>query len=302
MRSPLPLIALVLLAAALLATPAAAAPPPEMDWALPDFLMPTLHVAFDEYTRAVDLNAYDPGQEAIGQIEIIAPPDSITTFSLYDYRNIITGEINRTTTGLNSEEVTYRIGDQVSGPTPRGTTLWGLIHGLPEEIFRIQYAGTNSGERYLRLGIMEMLGTVGPKGLVYVPVENVIYRASFSSSADTRVVIHTLPFSDLSQAINNEATRATSFTDTLKALYDGVVLVISLGWYIFKKIFLENFLLFAGLFEVIGMAYAANKSRDIFQFLKRVMDYNVKAVKAMYWLIEQMITILTRIINALKPL
>lgn len=286
----------------MLVAPASAAITPEMDWALPDFLLPNLHVAFDEYTRSVDINAYDPGEEAIGQIEIIAPPDSITTFSLYDYGNIITGEINRTTTDFNSEEVTYRIGDQVSGPTPRGTTLWVTIRGLPEEKFRIQYAGTNSGERYLRLGIMEMFGTVGPKELVYTPVDNVIYRASFSSSADTRVVIHTLPFSDLSQAIYTEATRATSFTDMLKGFYDGIVLVISLGWYLFKIIFLENFLLFAGLFEAVGLAYAANKSRDIFQFYRRIADYNVKAVKAMFWLIEQIVTILTRIINALKPL
>ena len=78
--------------------------------------------------------------------------------------------------------------------------------------------------------------------------------------------------------------------------------MVALGWYVFKKIFVENFFLFAGLFEIIGLAYAANKSRDFFQFLKRVVDYNVKAVKAMYWLIEQIITILTRIINALKPI
>jgi hypothetical protein len=57
-----------------------------------------------------------------------------------------------------------------------------------------------------------------------------------------------------------------------------------------------------GLFEAVGLAYAANKSRDIFQFARKITEYNAKAINAMFWLIEKMITILTRVINALKPI
>ena len=83
---------------------------------------------------------------------------------------------------------------------------------------------------------------------------------------------------------------------------EGVYLVISLGWYVFKTVFIDNLCFFFGLFEAVGFAYAANKSRDIFQFYRRIVDYNAKVFRAMVWLIEKMVTIITRIIDALNPI
>lgn len=284
------LFAALLLTAALLATPAAAVT------IVP--LPGSVTTTYDEWTRYVDLDAYNPGGAAIAQISIVSLPGTVTEFTLYDYGGTITGEINRTKTGASSEIVSYRLGDQIAGPYERST--WLPYTALPKETFTVQYGVYDDGSRHLWM-------TPGMKGggwsCLGHNITNVIYRATVSATPDARVAIATAPWEDLNSAINQRVE--SSPVHLLALLWDsieGVYLVVALGWYVFKKIFVENFYLFAGLFEIIGLAYAANKSRDFFQFLKRVVDYNVKAVKAMYWLIEQIITILTRIINALKPI
>jgi len=300
MRShrPLTLIALVLLAAALLAAPAAAEDILGNPSVVP--LPDSIETTYNDYTRGpIDIDAYNPGRQAIAQIDISAPPGSITRLNLYDQGRIIPAVINRTTTGDRDEIITYSLGDQTAGPYARNL-LWPL--SLPDkEQFTIQYAVHNDYTRVIWMHPWQR-ASWSP---LQTPLENVIYRATFEADEPTRLIVQTAPYDDATAAIDAHAAAgnaAGGIVSLLLGLFDGIVLVVSLGWYIFRKIFLENFLLFAGLFEVIGMAYAANKSRDIFQFLKRVVDYNVKAVKAMYWLIEQMVTILSRIINALKPL
>lgn len=289
MRTPLPLIALVLLAAVLVA-PAAAV----NILNLPD----TTTTAYNEWTRYVDLNAYDPGGAVIAEITLISPPDSITQFSLYDYGQEITGEINRTTTGTNAEAVTYRLGDQTAGPYER--TTWLSLPALPDETFTIKYGVYDGGGRHLWMQPYMKGGSWDNLGY---NITDIVYRVAVSSTQETRVTILTAPIEDLNAAffILEENTPGNLIA-MLWGLLEGVYLVISLGWYMFKVIFIDNLLLFAGLFEAVGMCYAANKSRDIFQFFKKVVDYNAAAIRAMFWLIGQMVGLLTRIINALNPL
>lgn len=285
----LPLITIMLLAAVLVA-PAAAVSIVN----LPD----STYTAYDEWTQYVDINLYDPGGAVIGELLITLNPNTTAEFTLYDYGTTITGEINRTSTGPTSEIVTYRIGDQTAGPYEQST--WLGLGALGTQTYTIQYGVYDNGARHLWM--KQPAGKSFWTPLAY-NISDIIYRASVTSTQEVRVAIAAVPIEDMNAAISERVEGTPG--NLLALLWDiieGVYLVVALGWYIFKKIFVENFLLFAGLFEVIGMAYAANKSRDFFQFLKRVVDYNVKAVKAMYWLIEQIITILTRIINALKPI
>ena len=284
-----PLIALVLLAAVLVA-PAAAVTIVN----LPD----SVTTAYDESTRQIDFNAYDPAGAVIGELLITLNPDTTAEFTLYDYGTTITGEINRTSTGPTSEIVTYRIGDQTAGPYEQST--WLGLGALGTQTYTIQYGVYDDGGRHLWL--KQPAGKSFWTPLAY-NISDIIYRASVTSTQEVRVAIAAVPIEDMNVAINERVERTPgNLLALLWGLLEGVYLVISLGWYVFRKIFIENFLLFAGLFEVIGMAYAANKSRDFFQFLRKVVDYNVRAVKAMYWLIEKMVTIITRIINALNPL
>lgn len=284
-----PLIALVLLAAVLVA-PAAAVTIVN----LPD----SVTTAYDEWTRQIDFNAYDPAGAVIGELLITLNPDTTAEFTLYDYGTTITGEINRTSTGPTSEIVSYRIGDQTAGPYEQST--WLGLGSLGPQTYIIQYGVYDDGGRHLWM--KQPAGKSAWTPLAY-NISDIIYRASVTSTQEVRVAIAVVPIEDMNVAINERVEGTPgNLLALLWGLLEGVYLVISLGWYVFRKIFIENFLLFAGLFEVIGMAYAANKSRDFFQFLRKVVDYNVRAVKAMYWLIEKMVTIITRIINALNPL
>ena len=285
----LPLITIMLLAAVLVA-PAAAVSIVN----LPD----STYTAYDEWTQYVDINLYDPGGAVIGQMSITVYPDSITEFLLYDYGGTISGEINRTSTGPTSEIVTYRLGDQTAGPYEQST--WLGLAALDKQTYTIKYGVYEDGHRHLWM--QQPAGKSAWAPIAY-NITDIIYRASFTSTQETRIAISAVPIEDMNTAINEriEGTPG-NIISMLWGLMEGVYLVISLGWYVFKKIFIENFLLFAGLYEVIGMAYAANKSRDLFQFMKKVVDYNAIAFKAMYWLMEKMIGILTRIIDALNPL
>lgn len=285
----LPLITIMLLAAVLVA-PAAAVSIVN----LPD----STYTAYDEWTQYVDINLYDPGGAVIGELHISLNPDTTAEFTLYDYGTTITGEINRTSTGPTSEIVSYSVGDQTAGPYEQST--WLGLGALGTQTYTIQYGVYDNGARHLWMK--------QPAGKSFwTPlaqnISDIIYRASVTSTQEVRVAIAAVPIEDMNVAINERVEGTPgNLLALLWGLLEGVYLVISLGWYVFRKIFIENFLLFAGLFEVIGMAYAANKSRDIFQFFKKVVNYNVAAIKAMYWLIEKMVTIITRIINALNPL
>lgn len=284
-----PLIALVLLAATLVA-PAAAVTVVN----LPD----SVTTAYNEWTRQIDFNAYDPAGAVIGELHITLNPDTITEFTLYDYGGTISGEINRTSTGPTSEIVTYRLGDQTAGPYEQST--WLGLAALGTQTYTIQYGVYDNGARHLWM--KQPAGKSFWTPLAY-NISDIIYRVSVTSTQETRIAVLTVPIEDMNAAISERVEGTPgNLLALLWGLLEGVYLVISLGWYVFRKIFIENFLLFAGLFEVIGMAYAANKSRDIFQFFKKVVNYNVAAIKAMYWLIEKMVTIITRIINALNPL
>jgi hypothetical protein len=283
-------VALLILLAAVLVAPASAVTIVN----LPD----SVTTAYAEWTRQIDFNAYDPGGAVIAEITLKAPPDSITQFSLYDYGQEITGEINRTTTGTNAEAVSYRLGDQTAGPYER--TTWLSIPALPDETFTLKYGVYEGGGRHLWMQPYMKGGSWDNLGY---NITDIIYRVAVSSTQETRVTILTAPIEDLNAAffILEENTPGNLIA-MLWGLLEGVYLVISLGWYVFKTVFIDNFLLFIGLFEAVGLAYAANKSRDIFQFYRRIVDYNAKAFRAMVWLIEKMVTILTRIIDALNPI
>ena len=299
MRSPLPLIALLLLAA-LLVAPASA----ELIGHLPD----SAHIAYADTTRHIDLNAYDPGQEVIADVIFVVSPGTTVDFTLYAYDQIISGEINRTLTGPKSEIITYRLGENQTGPY-EASSLFGLLD-LGPHTYTLRYGADSDGA--LRLWLQNHNKGIGWRNPA-VDIPDVAYRITATSSKDVELTISTAPSDDMHAAISGiwdlgesgiiqAAKGIRELGELIWLVMGGVFLVVSLGWYCFQKIFVENFLLFAGLFEVVGMAYAANKSRDIFQFLKKVVEYNAAAIKAMFWFIHQIVTIIDRVVDALKPL
>lgn len=265
---------------------------------LPD----SAHITYSDWTRSIDLNAYDPGGEVIGEVKLVVNPGTTTAFTLWAYNQEITGEINRTSTGASSELVTYRIGDQIAGPYEASGGLFGLLD-LGPHTYSLRYGAGSDGS--LRLWLQSYNRPMSQKNQV-IDINDVAYRVSVTSTDDVEVTITTAPSDDMHGAISEiwdlGKEEPIQFIAVLRGLFEGVFLVVSLGWYVFKTVFIDNFLLFIGLFEAVGLAYAANKSRDIFQFYRRIVDYNAKVFRAMFWLIEKMVTIVTRIIDAINPL
>lgn len=283
-------VALLILLAAVLVAPASAVTIVN----LPD----SVTTAYDEWTRQIDFNAYDPAGAVIGELLITLNPDTITEFTLYDYGGTVTGEINRTSTGPTSEIVTYRLGNQTAGPYEQST--WLGLGSLGSQTYIIQYGVYDNGARHLWMKQPAGKSSWTP---IACNITDIIYRVSVASTQETRIAVVTAPVEDMNTAINaHVAGTPGNLFALLWGLMEGVSLVISLGWYVFKTIFIDNFALFFGLFEAGGLAYAANKSRDIFQFYRKIVDYNAKAFRAMVWLMEKMITLLTRIISALNPI
>ncbi len=283
-------VALLILLAAMLVAPAAAVSIVN----LPD----SVTTAYNEWTRQIDFNAYDPAGAVIGELHITLNPDTITEFTLYDYGGTVTGEINRTSTGPTSEIVTYRLGNQTAGPYEQST--WLGIGSLGPQTYIIQYGVYDDGGRHLWM--KQPAGKYSWTPLSSA-ITDIIYRVSVTSTQETRVAVSTVPIEDMNAAISERVEGTPgNLLALLWGLMEGVYLVISLGWYVFKTVFIDNLLLFFGLFEAVGLAYAANKSRDIFQFYRRIVDYNAKVFRAMVWLIEKMVTIITRIIDALNPI
>lgn len=283
-------VALLILLAAVLVAPASAVTIVN----LPD----SVTTAYDEWTRQIDFNAYDPAGAVIGELLITLNPDTTAEFTLYDYGGTVTGEINRTSTGPTSEIVTYRLGNQTAGPYEQST--WLGIGSLGSQTYIIQYGVYDDGGRHLWM--KQPAGKYSWTPLSSA-ITDIIYRVSVTSTQETRVAVSTVPIEDMNAAISERVEGTPgNLLALLWGLMEGVYLVISLGWYVFKTVFIDNLLLFFGLFEAVGLAYAANKSRDIFQFYRRIVDYNAKVFRAMVWLIEKMVTIITRIIDALNPI
>lgn len=290
MRFPLPLIALVVLAAVLVA-PASA----ELTGLLPD----KTYTRYDDRISHVDFNAYDPAGEVIGEIVLLVNPDTTVNFVLYSYNQEIAGGINRTSTGANSESVTYWIGDQVSGPHD-SSTLFGLVP-LGEHKYRLCYGA--GSDKSLKIWLYNYNRGIGWENPSYA-IPDVIPRASIDSSQDIHVTVTTADTAamraKLSEVWDLGQNWLIQFISIGKGMASGIYLVVSLGWYLFQKIFIENFYLALGLYEIIGAAYAANTSRDIFQFFKKFYQYNLALAQFMYRLIDSIFSIVARIIDALK--
>lgn len=291
---PVRLLPAVLLTLLLVVSPASA----ELVGHLPD----SAHVTYSGWTQYLDLNAYDPAGEVVGEVKFVVNPGTTVDFTLWAYNQEITGEINRTSTGPKSEIVTYRVGDRIAGPYEASGGLFGLMD-LGPHTYTLRYGADSSGG--LRLWLQNHNRAMSWENPV-IDINDVAYRVSVASTNAVEVTITTAPSDDMHAAISEiwdlGKDWLIQFTIALRGIFEGVYLVISMGWYIFKTIFIDNFLLFCGLFEAVGLAYAANKSRDIFQFYRRIVDYNAKAFRAMVWIIEKMVTILTRIIDALNPI
>jgi len=303
MKPHLPLIALAVLAAVLVA-PAAALELTDDVWVLSPLKIDGTEMVTLEGVN-LDLDAYGDGDgRCITAVTLQAPANAQADITLYDYSQTITGSLNVSET-LISQDLYWALGEDsfqrgaIKAPYQTGAEFY--LQMWTTSAFN--ETAKTAGQTYVGLSDTRR----GNHGTAMVPLNAAVSRLTVTSSDPITLIVYTAPIASFYDAAHSQMSGGdVGFIDEaieiLFGVAEGVYLVVSLGWYLFRVIFIENLLLFAGLYEIIGMAYAANKSRDFFQFLRKVAEYNVSAIKAMYWLIEKIVTILQRIISALNPL
>lgn len=297
-----PVAPLILLAAVLVA-PASAMELFDDTWVLSPLKIEGTEMVTLEGAN-LDLNPYEGDKRCITGVVLKVPDGAQADITLYDYSQTITGSVN-VSESLVTQDLYWSLGED---SFQRGTLKTPLQTGAK---FHIQMWTTSAfnatakttGQTYV--GLSDTLR--GNHGTAMVPLNAAISRLTVTATEPVTLIAYISPVSAFYDAANSQMSGADlglidEAKELLGGLAEGVYLVISLGWYVFKTVFIDNFLLFFGLFEAVGLAYAANKSRNIFQFYRKIVDYNAKVFRAMFWLIEKMVTLLTRIIDAINPI
>lgn len=250
----------------------------------------------------LDLDPYADGVgRCITGVVLKVPDGAQADITLYDYSQTITGSVN-VSESLVTQDLYWSLGED---SFQRGTLKTPFQTGAEFHIYLWTDTAFNSSAGGTYVGLSDTIR--GNHGTAIVPINAAISQLEVTASEPITAIIYTSPITSFYDAASDQMTGVDigpidEITSLLWGLFEGVTLVITLGWYVFKVFFIDNFLLFFGLFEAVGLAYAANKSRNIFQFYRRFADYNAKAFRAMVWLIEKMVTILTRIIDAINPI
>lgn len=286
------LIALLLIAS-LITAPAAAFLPEK--YALPYDRMGAEIVPFEDVTT-LDFNPYEDDQCIVAIIFEI-PAHSEVDFTLHDYQQTIPGTLSVSDESIN-RVFQWSLGEE------------SIEHG------RLKALNQGGGEYFLRTWTDSIYnetitGTVyaglseyyrGPTPIVYVPLNAAISRITLTASEPIDVKVYTVPVSTFYISASEQTGNVVGFLDTLIGMGEGTVTVISFAWGIFSQIFIENFAAVLVLYVSLTGAIAVSTKRDIFKALETWIGYQVSLIEFMLKMVDWIISIITRIINALKPL
>ena len=298
-RPPAALAALLFLAAILI-PPAAAMELFDETWILSPLKIEGTEMVTLEGAH-INLEPYDDNERVITGVVLKVPAEVEADITLYDYGQTIAGYANVSESALSQDLYWSLGGDSYQ----RGTLKTPFQTGAEFHIYLRTDTAFNGSAGGTYVGLSDTIR--GNHGTAIVPINAAISQLEVTASEPITAIIYTSPITSFYDAASDQMTGVDigpidEITSLLWGLFEGVTLVINLGWYVFKVFFIDNFLLFFGLFEAVGLAYAANKSKDIFGFYRRMVDYNAKAIRAMFWLIEKMVSILCRIIDAINPI
>jgi len=301
-RLPFALIALLLLAV-LVAAPAAAAILPEYQ-AIDPVSMENVAVVQLEGVTTLDISPYETGQ-CIIQVVFETPPDSQVDFTLYAGQQTITGSMNVS----DDESISRVFGWSLGEESFLKERLRVLNQVGGEYQIRVWtdsiYREDRSGQMYA--GLSEFVR--GPTGIAYAPLNTAISRITVTASEPIDVDISTIPTEQFYKAYADQV-ETISLVDYLFKTIGGLLVInpaeaiesISFTWMFFSQIFIKNFYALIALYVTITGAVAVCTKRDIFKALEEWIGYQVSLLKFMLEVGDTIISVFTRIINALKPL
>ena len=254
--------------------------------------------ATDSY---LDYNAYTDGN-LIAQLQIGVYPGTDCQITLYDSGQTIPAEINITADGT----IYPSLGNQTipSWGTsilsyPLGTSMDQIRHRFTFQTMTASIYSDDPSSKDLHL---RMYADNAMTRSATVPLINTIYRIQIQANKPVEVTAWIAPEDDIYDQINARQEGTAGFLEYLGEIAGSIIGVVTLVWVIFKTVFIENFTLTVALYETIVMAYSFNKARDIFQAFSMLIRYNKAFLEFMVWILESIVSIITRIINAFKPI
>lgn len=151
-----------------------------------------------------------------------------------------------------------------------------------------------------------ILGTVtGQYNCVFAPESTIdtypIIQVDVSGTDNFNLLIS---YGDYESVTEEIANNDLSFWDYIGNLFSfvgdiaGILFAIMAA---FKFIIIDHFFQIIVFYEVLVMAYAAGKSRDIFSFGKKVIRYNKALFEAILGFIKVIVGIFHYLIDSLKP-
>lgn len=242
---------------------------------------------FEISGTSIDYNAYDTIGHIIGQVDIYAPAGSNVSVTLYDSGQtvlanasvsdnlVISGAIGNQTleSGGGANWLSYPIGQDLS-------SLTRIMH-FDYLTSTIYSDDTSSKTVYLRYQTWSSSsGTV--VGSASMPLNNIIYRVVISSDKDVRVKIWHDTTASIYGQISDQQKATGSFFDLIWGALSSLYWITYLGYTIFTKIFIENFVVVLTLYETMVAAVAYGKSRDIWTAHRKFIRYNVALFEFMY--------------------
>lgn len=244
----------------------------------------------------LDFNPYEV-ERCIVAVVFKIPAHSEVDFTLYDYGQIIPGHLN-VSDDLFSRVFRWSIGNESCefGRLKILNQVGGAfyIRTWTDSIYKDQPTGQTW------VGLSEYFR--GPTGVAYAPLNSAISRISLIASEPVEMKVYTVPVATYYDAVIEQSKQVIGFTDGLISIGAGAMGVITFAWGLFSRIFIENFYALIALYVSITGAVAVCTKRDIFKALELWINYQVKLLEFMLQIVDWIIAIITRIINALKPI
>lgn len=256
---------------------------------------------FTVSTSSYDYNAYTD-HKLIAKTTLGVYQGTNATITLYDTDQTIQCQINVSESGavsciLGNQTIEDYGGGWQFLPIGTDPTTIRKLFDLEYVIASIYADDPASTQTYLRL--MPQSGG-GREALV--PLNNAIYRIGISAENDIEMTLWVAPEGEIYDQIEDRRDTTVGFLDFLGNVTSTIYQIVSIGYALIYAVLVQHFAITVALYETVIAAVAFNQSNDIFSAFRKFFRYNKAAIEFFARMIGFLVEIITRVINALKPI
>ena len=261
--------------------------------------LPTAHIPNHQVT-SVD---YQPpsGKVIVEVIHNVDDPVNVTGVIYYGTQSL-NYKISYVRPNFYTSRIYLELGNE-------NTTIENYdILGLPKTVV-IKLSVNNTGTVFMSLyydsGQLFKPGVgVVVQNAAYSPINRIVLASTKEIDVEIGIVGYNEYLQGLEETIN-EATGNYTNIYTIWNLLEfahGSFVIISGVVYYFKLIFIDNGLLTFALFEAFTLAWSAGTSRNIWSFYRKYINVHRSLFEFLINLIERVVSIFYKIIQAIKPI